>query len=721
MIINKDVYPDVSVGTYTTVSNPVMDYDADEPLEHSIFYAGSISENVQFCDETNYTYNATAPNCQFSVTPKDIVKGDVFFLSNGFRFFNFNDSWQYRVGPTYDIVTEFDVSKFYFDMNQLTCQVYDISQPDGGHAIGSFSNMNFNTYRSQTAEYKKTHLIRSVTCNYVYGDSTSFCKYKGVASYYDVNVSPMIRYKFNDKTTIYAPVILNSYGLPDWQGPTRLNTLTGSGNFPEQSSDIYSAQYTMFGKWYDTFVPGGPAHMVTAANIGAVDNFTVHAGNDQGQQVNNGYHIPDISNINTDKYMIPVFIWGNNWDKRIVPFFTDEFLMRYIASFGLRFQVDSTMYIGYMQQDGTCNGDYILESQLADSDSANRNITDFSGSNYDANKPYVPPVPSGDDIDAQHFGGGTGLGGAENLWLLTTAQMQSLHAAISSCNEPNFEPLNSIISVMGLAIPPTYPLGTDISTLITITFKKADGTRWSSHVEGHICDKQTAAFGFTNNIKIKRRYNNFLDYPPYANHEIFLPLCGWLPLPAYAVGRNLQVYYVHDINTCSVRALVLCEGSVIGEKYGTMGANIAFSSNGHALYLGGLISGGVQTLADFTTAMISEGPMALMSAMKGVADGANTLISANQNRTSVIGQNQDRTSFADGQYIRIKSTYPDVKIEENFGHTYGFVCNKKGLLKDFKGFTTCENPHVTGFSCTSAEKDEIEQLLKAGIIINISE
>lgn len=80
MIVNKDVYPDVTVGTYTTVSNPVMYYDADKELEHSIFYAGSVSENVQFCDETNYTYNAAAPDCQFSVIPKDIVKGDVFFL-----------------------------------------------------------------------------------------------------------------------------------------------------------------------------------------------------------------------------------------------------------------------------------------------------------------------------------------------------------------------------------------------------------------------------------------------------------------------------------------------------------------------------------------------------------------------------------------------------------------------------------------------------------------
>lgn len=392
----------------------------------------------------------------------------------------------------------------------------------------------------------------------------------------------------------------------------------------------------------------------------------------------------------------------------------DEFL-HVLARAGLKFEYENTLYKP-IAENGVIVGYTSDMTKMSEWD----NWHDYNDHEVPVTPP-VPPTPSGDDIDKQHFGGGTGLGGAENLWLLTTAQMASLHNAISSCDVPNFEPLNSVISVMGLAIPPTYPLGTDIATLITINIKKSDGTLWSTHTEGHICDKQTASFGFTNNIKIKRRYNNFLDYPPYSSHEIFLPLCGWLPLPAYAVGRNLTVYYVHDINTCSVRGLVFCEGSLIGEKYGTMGANIPFSSSGHSLYVGGLITGGVQTLADFATAVSSKGPIALMSAIQGVAEGANTLLASNQNRTSVIGQNQDRTSFADGQYIRIKSTYPDVKIEENFGHTFGFVCNKKGQLKDFKGFTTCENPHVYGFSCTSEEKDEIERLLKAGIIINIPE
>jgi hypothetical protein len=481
--------------------------------------------------------------------------------------------------------------------------------------------------------------------------------------------------------------------------PTYGEGIAANFNYNAGSSKMYSVSPVMF---------ANVGWVIAISGSGNPNTYYIHTWNDTELDI-----APDSDNADIKFFagyrLVSPYYW------RVGLNYSVEYALWIAASYGLLFEWNGTPYKPVIEY-GALKGytdDMTVKSDID-------NWTDVTGHNISPTPP-VPPSPTGDDIDKQHFGGGTALGGAENLWLLTTAQMTSLHNAISSCDVPNFEPLNSVISVMGLAIPPTYPLGTDIATLITINIRKADGTLWSTHTEGHICDKQTASFGFTNNIKIKRRYNNFLDYPPYSSHEIFLPLCGWLPLPAYAVGRNLTVYYVHDINTCSVRGLVFCEGSLIGEKYGTMGANIPFSSSGHSLYVGGLITGGVQTLADFATALSTKGPMALMSVINGVAEGANTLVASNQNRTSVIGQNQDRTSFADGQYIRIKSTYPDVKIEENFGHTFGFVCNKKGQLKDFKGFTTCENPHVYGFSCTSEEKDEIERLLKAGIIINIPE
>ena len=348
------------------------------------------------------------------------------------------------------------------------------------------------------------------------------------------------------------------------------------------------------------------------------------------------------------------------------------------------------------------------------------NWTDTTKHDVPPSPPGPGPGPSGDDIDQNSFGGGSKLGGVDNLWLLTAQQLADLHTAMNNNNDPNFEPLNSIISVLGLAISPLYIFGDDISTLTNISIKKADGTSWSSGVNGHICSSQVSSFGLTGNISIQRKYNNFLDYPPYASHEIFLPLCGWIPLPSCCVGRKLSVYYVPDIQTGGVRGLVLCDGCIVGEKYGILGANIPFTSNGHGLMLGGIISGGVQTLADFATAM---GGLATGNAMATVyggssffSDGFNMALAANQNRTSVIGQNQDRTGFSDGTIIRIKSVYQDVKIDPLFGHTIGYLCHESGTLNNFHGFTVCENPHVH-ISATSAEKEEIKRLLEEGVIL----
>ena len=348
------------------------------------------------------------------------------------------------------------------------------------------------------------------------------------------------------------------------------------------------------------------------------------------------------------------------------------------------------------------------------------NWTDTTKHDVPPSPPGPGPGPAGDDIDQNSFGGGSKLGGVDNLWLLTAQQLADLHTAMNNNNDPNFEPLNSIISVLGLAISPLYIFGDDISTLTNISIKKADGTSWSSGVNGHICSSQVSSFGLTGNISIQRKYNNFLDYPPYASHEIFLPLCGWIPLPSCCVGRKLSVYYVPDIQTGGVRGLVLCDGCIVGEKYGILGANIPFTSNGHGLMLGGIISGGVQTLADFATAM---GGLATGNAMATVyggssffSDGFNMALAANQNRTSVIGQNQDRTGFSDGTIIRIKSVYQDVKIDPLFGHTIGYLCHESGTLNNFHGFTVCENPHVH-ISATSAEKEEIKRLLEEGVIL----
>lgn len=361
-------------------------------------------------------------------------------------------------------------------------------------------------------------------------------------------------------------------------------------------------------------------------------------------------------------------------------------------------------------------------------------MTNVTGNNISPTPPSPTPT-DGDDIDDHIMGAGSQLSGIAQLWLLTRAQLIDLHTAFA--NAPvNYDPMSSFISVMGLGISALRVVGDSMPwTLNPINIRMANGEAWHTGVEAHIVDKQVSAFNEVN-IRINRKYNNFLDYSPYATHEIFLPMCGWLTLPDIAVDRGITVTYIPDIETLKVRAVVSVvdnEGNrcVVGEKDGVMGAEIPFTNIGHSLYLGTTVVQCADIAGEIVTGAIGAGFTKTNAkggtyrpyegftiGMAGTLPGAigNALVSGNINRTHFTTGNGSRIGFGDGENIQIKSTYHRIDKPNNYDHTVGKVCNKTGKLSEFTGFTVCDNPHIN-FSATEREKEEIKQLLEQGVIL----
>lgn len=355
---------------------------------------------------------------------------------------------------------------------------------------------------------------------------------------------------------------------------------------------------------------------------------------------------------------------------------------------------------------------------------------------YEENK-YgpIPPDPDKDDIDDQVMGAGANLGSIARLWLLTRQQLQDLHAAFTSA-PANYDPLSSFIGVLGFGVQPIKVVGDSLPwTLNPINIRMSNGEVWHTGVEGHIVDSQVSAFSFPD-IHIKKRYNNFLDYSPYATHEIFIPMCGWLTLPDIAVDRTISVTYLPDLESMRCRAVVSVvddEGDkcVIGVKDGIMGAEVPFSNLNHSVWLANLITNAADVAGEIVTGAIGAGFTKTNAkggtyrpyegftiGMAGTLPGAvgNALLSGNVNRTHVVGSNGNRTGFSDGECVMIKSTYHKIDKPDNYDHTIGKVCNKTGQLTEFNGFTVCDNPHIT-FSALEAEKEEIKRLLEEGVIL----
>lgn len=394
------------------------------------------------------------------------------------------------------------------------------------------------------------------------------------------------------------------------------------------------------------------------------------------------------------------------------------------ASGGLKFKAGTKTYKPIIQG-GIVTG-------FSDDMSKPSDLDNWSGSTKHG-IPITPPSPKGDVFDDHEMGAGTGISGMATLWLLTKSQLDDLHGAFN--NAPvGFDPMNSLISVMGLGVSPIY-LMDDIQYITPINIRKSDGTSWSTGVEGHIVDAQKSAFQFTG-ITVNRMYNNFLDFSPYAIHEIFIPMCGWLTLPDIAVDRSITVTYLPDIESLKCRAVVsVVDNSgnrcVIGEKDGIMGADVPFTNTGHSLYVGEAIVNGMNVAGEVITGAIGAGFTKTNAkggtyrpyegftvGMGGTLPGAigNAIVSGQTNRTHYMTGNGTRIGFSDGENIQIKSTYHNIDKPTNYDHTVGKVCNKSGQLSEFSGFTICDNPHIN-ISALEEEKSEIKALLEQGVIL----
>lgn len=366
-------------------------------------------------------------------------------------------------------------------------------------------------------------------------------------------------------------------------------------------------------------------------------------------------------------------------------------------------------------------------------------INDDNDTDIPSAPPFVPPPPppppEDDDIEDQTIGAGANLASIARLWLLTREQLQDLHAAFTSA-PANYDPLSSFIGVLGFGVQPIKVVGDSLPwTLNPINIRMTNGETWHTGVEAHIVDSQVSAFSFPD-IHIQKKYNNFLDYSPYATHEIFIPMCGWLTLPDIAVDRTISVTYLPDLESMKCRAIVAVvdedgDRCVIGVKDGIMGAEVPFSNLNHSVWLANLITNAADVAGEVVTGAIGAGFTKTNAkggtyrpyegftiGMAGTLPGAvgNALLSGNVNRTHVVGSNGNRTGFSDGECIMIKSTYHKIDKPDNYDHTIGKVCNKTGQLSEFHGFTVCDNPHIN-ISALDAEKEEIKRLLEEGVIL----
>lgn len=211
----------------------------------------------------------------------------------------------------------------------------------------------------------------------------------------------------------------------------------------------------------------------------------------------------------------------------------------------------------------------------------------------------------------------------------------------------------------------------------------------------------------------KRRYDTFLDYAPHTKTSIYLPYIGMRELNTTEIAaKTVGVVYHVDVLTGACVAFVTANGVVLYEFSGSCAVQIPITSNNWASVLQSLATIGGMALGGFAAggpvgALVAGGAAAASNAASG------GLTPSFQRGGSVSGS---AGLLADQNPYLIREIPNMCKASgQNWFEGYPNYTTLK--LDMCSGFTRVQSVHLEGIGCTATELNEIESLLKGGVVI----
>lgn len=207
-------------------------------------------------------------------------------------------------------------------------------------------------------------------------------------------------------------------------------------------------------------------------------------------------------------------------------------------------------------------------------------------------------------------------------------------------------------------------------------------------------------------LEVKKKWGGAIDYQ--TDVSIFFPFIGEQSLNANEVmGASLNIIYTVDIlsGSCIASVRVIKDGldAVLYQFTGNMASNYPITSADYAT----VFSGALQLAVGVGSLPSSGGVLSLLSATSNMLSGADV------KRTGSL-------SSASG-FMGIKKPYlilsrPIQSLPSEYNTFRGYVSNITLALSGCSGFTKVAEIHLENIPATSAELDELDGLLKAGVI-----
>ncbi len=294
------------------------------------------------------------------------------------------------------------------------------------------------------------------------------------------------------------------------------------------------------------------------------------------------------------------------------------------------------------------------------------------------------------------------------------------------------------------------------------------------------CVSQWYTYDF-GNITIAPYSGTYLDYSPYTKIQLFLPFIGTVTLNTDEVmGTNVGVKYRIDLLSGHFAALISVNNSYIYQYTGECSIPIPLSgSDWSRVYsaavsaVGTAITGGVSALSGgvgpmqvgmasaasrsleaaatagtaFSGIEKVKGAPAMRDRMAQVADLAIENAKTASQKSGLVTRSVKASKVASTiagtvnavmgakQYVSHSGSvtgpagilgnkkpfvlieYPNQSLAQNYKHFVGYPSNISGKVKEFTGYTECEQVVPDSFSGTDEELAQVLELLKEGVYL----
>lgn len=211
-------------------------------------------------------------------------------------------------------------------------------------------------------------------------------------------------------------------------------------------------------------------------------------------------------------------------------------------------------------------------------------------------------------------------------------------------------------------------------------------------------------------LNVEEFWGAYLDYEPYTKAEIYLPYIGTHQIAVDDImGKAVHIKYHIDILSGACAAEIKCGGSVLYTFIGSVAVSIPVTGNDWTNVINGVLS-----IAGAVGSLVATGGAAAPAAAGEIASAAVNSLKPNIEKSGAVSGGGGLMA---GKVPVLILTRPRQALPASQNTYTGYPAFITRSLGAVSGYTEVHKIRLGGISATDAELDEIENLLKGGVIL----